>query len=257
MENNLKEKLKNVRTTCPGLSEDLYIITDYMSKVINTPTTVNGLAITLVGIMDDINNGKCGFSKKVIIPKEFILRKNQVLAQLPNVIQVIDEICEEQFANNFRSICRDVLGFNPPKRTNATLEEIYPDYVEAAVNWWANAIQTTNFDMGEEVPMAIFNLLNSNKKEKTAEEIKIFKERLAKNINNQIKQLGYCTLNVDYAPDQILNDAGSLIGLEMFDYPIKTHMNINKEKVEVSSGYGAPYQTIWESKNLQDNPRHI
>ncbi len=257
MENSLKEKLKNVRTTCPGMSEDLYVITDYMSKVVNTPTTVKAFAITMVGLMDDINNGKCGFTKKVEIPKEFILRKNQVLAQLPNVIQVIDEICEEQFANNFRSICLEVFGFNPPKRTNASLGNNYPEYIEQAVNWWANAIQTTNFDMGEEVPMAIFNLLSSNKKSKTAKEIKIFKESLAKSIMGRINLLGYCNLDVDYTPDEILSNAGSLIKLDMFDFPIKTHMIINKEKVEVSSGYGAPYQIIWESENLQNSHHHI
>lgn len=71
------------------------------------------------------------------------------------VPQVIDAIANEDFANEFRKICKELLNFDPPKRErkydqNADIDGDYPEYVKVAVNWWANAIANPKFDNGDD-----------------------------------------------------------------------------------------------------------
>lgn len=102
----------------------------------------------------------------------------------------------------------------------------YPEYVQAAVNWWANAIMSPNFDNGESLPSFLSMMMASSAQEYSQDDIKVFKEAIARGFLNEISERGHCTIDVDYHPCKILADAGDCIGVSRFDYPCKTIMNI-------------------------------
>ena len=122
---------------------------------------------------------------------------------------------------------------------------------EAAKECW-KAIITKNsgekFDMGEQEFSGIAKLLatysNSiNEKELSDEKIKIFEEALDMEIE---KAKGNLTLTSDYAPEGILSQLVEMAKIPESCIPWKTTMNITPNKVEVSMGYGKPFEVIFE-----------
>lgn len=251
---NVKEKFKQARTTCPGMSEEIYLITDHLSNIANNELIPSGLALCIALLMSDIDNGKSGFSTE--LPEIFITKKNILLREMVYIPQIVDAIASEEFATEFRNICKDILGFNPPKRVNAQINEEYPNYIKAAIDWWADAIQSPKFDNGTDInPLLMLFTQVSNSF--TEEQIKLFKETLAKGIEEKMENFGSCTIDVDYHPCEILAIAGQKIGVRPMGYPFKTYMYITQEKVEVSAGYGSSYKTIWAKepqKNTEEAP---
>lgn len=241
----VKEKFSNARKTCVGMSEEVYALTDYISVVANDKLVPRGLVTCFICVLDDIEKGKCGFANKTEIPEIFIKRKELVKAQFPYLIQVVDEIADEDFAEEFRIHCKAFLGFNPPKRVNVEMDEKYPDYVKAAVDWWANAILSPKLDNGEEMPAMMTSLISRSAKSYTAEQIKLFKDTLAEGIMEKMKERPVCEISVDYHPCLILAEAGQKIGVpDMLGYPWKTDMQIQENRVCVA-GCGEGYKTIW------------
>lgn len=158
---NVREKLSKSREMCPGLSEEVYALTDYMAKVANDELVPQGLVMCFVLSMEDIRRGENGFafaeSKEIL--EYLAMHKTQVLAQAVYVPQIIDAIADEDFANEFREICKEMLHFDPPRREekynqSAEIEGNYTEYVKVAVNWWANAIVNPKFDNGEDMIMS-------------------------------------------------------------------------------------------------------
>lgn len=258
--NNVKEKLSKSRESCPGLSEDVYALTDYMAKVANDELVPNGMLMLLVLSLEDIRREENGFAgaESKEIPEYLIKHKTQVLTQAVYVPQVIDAIADEDFANEFREICKDVLKFDPPKRygkydQNADIDGDYPEYVKVAVNWWANAIVNPKFDNGDNDmngAMAIILAMKVNSKRSiTKEQIDIFKKELADIIVAQMESSlnEECRLGVDYHPDMLLCKAAQKAGInDDMGFPWKTTMCINKNKVYVAVGSGASWETLWE-----------
>lgn len=259
---NVREKLSKSREMCPGLSEEVYALTDYMAKVATNDRLVppDDMVMLLALSMEDIKRGENGFAvaESKEIPEYLIEHKTQVLAQAVYVPQVIDAIADEDFANEFREICKEVLNFDPPKRDekydqNADIEGDYPEYVKVAVNWWANAIANPKFDNGDDSiagGMALLLTMMVNSKSSIGkEQIGIFKKELAEIIVAQMKSSwnGECCLGVDYHPDMLLYNAAQKAGInDDMGFPWKTNMCISKDKVSVSAGYAAPWETLWE-----------
>lgn len=257
---NVREKLSKSRMMCPGLSEEVYALADYMSNVANDELVPQGMAMCLALCMENIRRGKSSFSCKESkeITKYLTNHKTQVLAQAVYIPQIIDAIADEDFANEFREICKKVLHFDPPKRNekynqNADIVGEYPEYVKVAVNWWANAIVNPKFNNGDdsmddEVAFLI-SMMFSSKNSISKEQIDIFKKVLADIIVEQIESSYYreCRLGVDYHPDMLLYSAAKKAGIDgaMGLFPWKTNMCIRKEKVSVSAGFAAPWETIW------------
>jgi len=257
---NVKEKLSKSREMCPGLSEEVYALTDYMAKVANDRLVPRGMVMLLALCMEDIRRGENGFAcaESKEIPEYITKHKTQVLAQAVYVPQIIDAIADEDFANEFREICKELLHFDPPKRDgkydlNADIEGDYPEYVKVAVNWLTNAIVNPKFDNGDDSiagRMAFFLAMMVNSKSSISkEQIDIFKKELADIIVTQIEfhGNGECCFNIDYHPDMLLYSAAQKAGInDDMGFPWKTNMRISKDKVSVSAGYAAPWETLWE-----------
>lgn len=258
---NVREKLSKSRETCPGLSEELYALTDYMSKVANDELVPHGMVILLVLSMEDIKKGRNGFARAESkeIPEYLTNNKTQVLAQAVYIPQVIDAIADEEFAIEFRKICKEVLQFDPPKREekydpNADIDGDYPEYVKVAVNWWANAIVNPKFDNGDPNATSgmafIMAMMVNSKKSITKEQIDLFKKELANIIAEEIESSrnGECYLSVDYDPDMLLRTAATNAGIDSsMGFPWKTSMSISKNTVCVLAGYAAPWETLWKA----------
>lgn len=258
--NNVREKLSKSRESCPGLSEEVYALTDYMADVANNSLEPYGMLMLLVLSMEDIRGGKNGFAvaESKEIPEYLKKHKAQVLAQAVYVPQIIDAIADEDFANEFRKICKASLNFDPPKRVEkydkkADIDGDYPEYVKVAVNWWANAIVNPKFDNGDDKntgTMAFFLAMMVNSKSSISkEQIDIFKKELADIIVEEMEFSwnGECSLDVDYQPDMLLYEAAREAGINSdMRFPWKTHMYISKDKVSVSEGYRSPLETLWE-----------
>ena len=169
-----------------------------------------------------------------------------------------DAIADEDFANEFRKICKELLQFDPPKREekynqNAEIGGDYPEYVKVAVNWWANAIVNPKFDNGDdsvagEMTFLLAMMVNS-KNSISKEQIAIFKKELAQLIIEKMDSsfVGECRLGVDFHPDRLLYTAAQKAGIDNnMGFPWKTNMRITKNNVSVSAGYAAPWETLWE-----------
>ena len=247
---NVREKMANVRNLCKGMSEELYAFADYISEVANDTLAAQGLVLCYFLAMDDIEKGRNGFAaaKSTKLPRYLVENKAQVLGQAVYFPQIVDELADETFAEEFRDICKMTLGINPPKRTKEKIDAKYPEYVRVAVEWWANAVAAPKLDNGEELPSFIATMAAKSVKPQSEEGVKAFKETLAEEIITAIERSGSCYLSVDYHPCAALAKAGEKLGLDsMVGYPWKTKMTISANEVRVSAGYGAGSQLLWSA----------
>lgn len=118
--------------------------------------------------------------------------------------------------------------------------------IEAAVNWWADAIANPNFDNGDPsqtggmcMVMAI-----SLKEGISEEQVEKFKEELTAQLSDE--GIDYHGLSVDYGPCRALSDAMRDAGISPTNAPWKTDMMFCPGGViQVSYGYGAPYKQVY------------
>lgn len=123
----------------------------------------------------------------------------------------------------------------------------YPDYITVAIDWWANAVLAPQFDNGcDKISSFLFIMNAKDNKTFSEKEIECFKRSLAKQIIKEMKRSNYCYLRVDYYPNHALSVAGKKIGVNpKSGWPCKTTMEIYNNKVIVSAGYQAKYETLW------------
>jgi len=248
----MRNRFSDAREKCPGMSEDIYQLADYLAKHINEEVVPSGVTIALFCAIDDIKKGCCGFGGNCSFPDYLIEHKYQVLAQACYIIQIVDAVTDADFADDVRIECKDAFNWQVPKRVSVSDDkEEYPAYVKAAVDWWAEAIQHPRMDDGDDtLPklMATFggpSLANNF----TEETMKDFRSTLATGIISEIEKEGGCMfLDVDYRPDRILNEAGQAAGItRRYAYPFNTRMSVSKDEVTVSAGYAASHEIIWKA----------
>lgn len=244
---NLKEKFTEARELCPGMSEEIYALTDYLADVANDSLYPTGVVIMLIGVMDDLEKKRCGFSHTVEFPEYLITHGAQAKAQMPYLLQVIDAIAEPEFAEAVRAECKAAFHWDIPKLIATTSKVSEQAYINAAVDWWAETIQHPKMDNGDDTLATLMAMFGGSKRQLTEPELQSFREGLAAGITEQMNDVGRCTLSVDYAPDRILGEAGARIGLRQLDFPCKTTMWISKHTVSVCAGYGASEQVIWRA----------
>lgn len=242
------EKFAGARESCPGMSDEVYAICDYLAAVANDTLKPAGITMMLIGVMSDLDKKRCGFADKTKFPEYLATHSLQAKAQLPYVLQVVDAIAEEDFAEAVRADCKEVFHWNIPKRVKVSSPASEHANINAAVNWWTEAIQCPKMDNGtDELSMLMAMLGGGSNRQLTESELQIFREKLTEGITHRMEEMGCATLSVDYGPDWILGEAGSAIGLGQFSFPCKTTMWITENKVSVSAGYSAPEETIWSA----------
>lgn len=247
---NVREKLANARKHCPGMSRDFYILTKYMSKITNDQLVPIGMVIFSGIVLNDLETGHSFFSGEEL-PKELSQRRNSVKGEIQWIPQLVDAIADKEFAMEFRMQWKQIFGTVAAKRVNVKTVKTdteYPDYVNAAIDWWANAIMSPKFDDGTVLPSVLTFTMSRITREYTLAEIKTFKEALAREIMDVMSKSVYCLLSVKYTPNKVLASAGNLIGIDsMIGYPCLTDMFVTNKEVSVRAGYGAPRDVIWRA----------
>ncbi len=249
--NNVREKLSQSRKMCEGMSERAYLLADYMSEIAASDTiTPFGLVACLSRAIEDTYQERWREgTKKQELCLSLLEDAKRIRNQAVNIPQIIDVIADEDFAEEFRAICKEKFDFNPPKYGTPKQLEEYPEYVKVAVNWWANAIFFPKLDTpGAAVPTFLVQIIEEEVgvKSYSNEELLNFKTTLADEIMEDINAWGVCNLSVDYHPCDALEVAGKKIDVhQAFGYPLRTSMSIWKHEVEVKVGDGGKFKTLW------------
>lgn len=247
---DMKARFGNAREACPGMSEEVYQISDYLSENINDEVYPTGMVIALLCVLDDIQKGRCGFASGKSFPEYFITHRTQTLAQACYILQVIDAVTDAAFAGEVRADCENALQWIVPKRVVVSDDEVYPPHVKAAVDWWAETMQHPKMDNGESAFGVLVAMVGgaSFTKHFSESEMKVFRSTLAAGIMAELARRSSMMLHVDYGPDRILGEAGMAAGIKsQFAFPCKTYMMISEKEVTVSCGYRAPDETIWRA----------
>ena len=107
---------------------------------------------------------------------------------------------------------------------------------------------SSKFDAGIDIPDFIPALLAKVKHNFSEEQVRTFKSQLSEDIFAEMEGRGYLELEVDYQPCVILEKAGSKIGLNpVLDYPVKSFMIIEKQKIEARHGYSGNWEVVWKA----------
>ncbi len=137
---------------------------------------------------------------------------------------------------------------------NGTEIIVVPGNIAAAAEWWSKAIYSPTFDNGDksrngDMASLLATLLSASDPV-TKDQAEAFKLALTELLMEKMQTCLSFSIYVDYHPDQILVDAATRAGIRNTRcFPWKTYMSINSDRVEVSAGYGKPYETIWTKDN--------
>ena len=247
---NVREKLSKSRELCEGMSERAYLLADYISEIAPDSITPFGLAECLLRAIEDTyqEGWRKGTIKKEL-RLSFVLDSKRIRNQAVNIPQIIDVIGDKDFAEEFRTICKEQFDFNPPKYGTQKQLEDYPEYAKVAVNWWAKAILFPKMNTsGAAVPSSVYSIIEEevDTRSYSEEDLLVFKTTIADEIMEDITAWNVCTLSVDYHPCDALKVAGNKIGVhKVFGYPLRTDMSIWEYEVKVRVGDGAKYETLW------------
>lgn len=247
-----RSKFQKARELCPGMSEEVYILTDYISEHDSHDEVIpEGMVVLFALVQDDLHRGRCGFAgSDGSVPEAFLTRTNQLKAQFCYVLQVVDAIADEEFADAVREGCQQAFGWSVPKQIKVDDQLSYPPYIMAAVDWWTDAVQHPKMDNGDSA-MGMFMALfggSALAKNFTEGELSAFRATLAKGIETELAEgRDSVRLSVDYGPEGVLAEAGDAANMGGFAFPCKTTMYVSTTSVKVSAGYAAPYETIWQA----------
>lgn len=118
---------------------------------------------------------------------------------------------------------------------------------QIAAKWWGDFLRTphTN-DNGDAMQSALMNFAASASRQPVpADKLAKFEESLAAKLEAQGDK--WQCVGVDYNPDLVLNDALTEAGISGdLNFPCKTYLWIEPDKVICKVGYGAPIETLWE-----------
>lgn len=246
---NVREKFTKAREKCPGMSEEIYAVTDYLATIANDTLAPAGVVVMLISVIDDLDKKRCGFGIQIEFPEYLAIHAPQVRAQLPYILQVFDAIFDEAFAKEVREECQEAFHWGVPRRVVATDKVSTSDYINAAVDWWAEAIQHPRMNRGGNQSAFLMPTLGGKSRQYTENEINQFRKVLADVLAKELERRERVVLSVNYRPDCFLSQAGNIIGMNQFDYPCKTDMWISATKVSVCAGEGASEEIIWSAKS--------
>lgn len=250
--NNVKEKLSKSRELCEGMSERAYLFADYMSEISPNTITPPELAECLQTAVTDIRQEERWrkIAKKGELRWQLSFIAKKIANQAINFPQIIDVIANEDFAQEFRAICKENFNINPPKYASTEFID-YPESVKVAVIWWTNVIsllKTTSCCSSVSNFLSEISIEQVNSKSYSNEDLHIFQATLASEILEDITAWKTCILSVEYTPCNALETAGNKIGVSnLWGYPFKTSMTISKSKVRIKVGDSMEFKTLWTS----------
>ena len=126
-----------------------------------------------------------------------------------------------------------------------------PANIVPAAQWWANAIRSPKFNNGDtsrngDIGAMLASLLNAGTPV-TVAQADAFELALVEILMEDVQTYPRFSLYVDYGPDETLATAARNAGITSTRcFPWKTSMHISEDRVEVSEGYGAPREIIWQ-----------
>lgn len=249
---NIKEHIASAREICPGASEEAYKLADRLSASLNSEVFPAGVVMAITCSLDDIRKEESEKRADTWLRKSAMLEVENTLMRAGLIVQIIDAIADRAFADEVRSECKAVLGWDFVRRpefdaeSEKQLQATYQPCVIKAVDWWTGAIQRSS--KADYVPG-----LPSVYHEFSTEEITAFRSTLAELISNEMCQhRGYCSLHVDYDPNRIISIASEAAGIDrdlgLFILPKKVSMYIEANKISLVSGHPAEEKTIWAAE---------
>lgn len=127
------------------------------------------------------------------------------------------------------------------------------DMAKAAAEWWATKIGSrgAHHDNGDKSDAGFIAGLLADMLNKPADNqaVSRFEEILAYKLQ-YTRPYVYSHFGCDYGPDRILADAATEAGVPLSNFPWKTRMCIDPDRgiIEISNGYRAPLETIYEEE---------
>lgn len=140
----------------------------------------------------------------------------------------------------------------------------------AAADWWAArlAAGASAHDVGSAESNLFANTVSALvARQRDQVQIERFRDALAGLIEADVDGDGWRpdnpqwgsamrTVEVGYAPDEILAGAAKQAGFELklSDLPMKTVMWVNPGEVKVAEGFNAPISTVWKATSSPEGP---
>ncbi|MCM1440501.1 MAG: hypothetical protein NC131_15075, partial [Roseburia sp.] len=122
--------------------------------------------------------------------------------------------------------------------------------METAVQWWGEKVRggaTHNNGADSIQSFMAMMMADSMVKTQDSEKVEKFKSLLREafyNTDYSFRTHDLIRLSCDYGPDYILAECAEKAGIDTMNFPWKTTMNFNDGGVQVSEGYGAPYENL-------------
>ena len=125
-------------------------------------------------------------------------------------------------------------------------------YYEVAAKWWADKIRNVgpaNYNNGDNgvrggMAMMMATMIAVDKAPSNVS-VELFEKKLAEKIKESVESRGQLSLDCDYGPNMLLGNIARETEIDPMSFPWKTNMHITPDKVQVSFGYGAGYETIF------------
>lgn len=242
----LKEKLKNAKELCPGMLPIDYVFADCLADYLNESMTPRNFALFTCLMLEDIRDVQEETDKNALAayPEVYKTKGEKMLRQAKYVSQIVDVITEPDYANDVRHFFKIMFGWDVVKRVKVVDEKEYPPHVQFAIDWWTGQIQRH-----ERLTETEGRKNSVAAKEFTTDEIGMFRDTLANFIMRECsKNHGFCHLEVDHYPNEVLSIAARFAGVEeralRSVFPPLTRMDIHEESIYVAIGRG-PGEVVW------------
>ena len=127
------------------------------------------------------------------------------------------------------------------------------EVILTATQWWSDKLASrAPHSNGDRSAASMFACLfaDMGTKPLTEDQRSIFEKVLAERLQSEYddkivnRKFSHFGLGTDYGPTLELAEAAQAAGINNLNFPFKTWMNIFKDHVEVSDGYGAAYTRI-------------
>lgn len=117
---NTRSKLANSRNYCTGLSEEVYLLADYMSLHANLDFTPTNMFIHLLLALDDFRSNKCTFpgAEHTELSCNIIKYRRRIISEAMMFSLIVDAISDEEFSNEFRKILKVMHHWEIPNKVS-------------------------------------------------------------------------------------------------------------------------------------------